>query len=807
MHLQPAQVHTSSLSAQKFCKLPIIDITHTYSFASHHSKIAQMPKGLKSLSGLKMRRRKALSRDDDEESERPNEGKGKQSANHDAGGLSQSVPGRHKRPPVLSPGSSKNEIKTKSTRAGSTRATSDAGRQKVRSWFERAAVFMGPDAPMAYGEPELSTFDQTKVRRFPLVPGEEMRSPYIYRTSTSYGLNSQAVNESGFVDDFSPAGPPVYELDGYGTGTYPKYPLAPVEELRARGSHSPSLGGSDISEFDIGQPFSAKYDQLMSKSTHRRRSTLEVPYITHHQPMPNFDRKVTGSVVSRDKENTNNDTAKDAEVIAARAAAAREASIRWNRKGDDSSDWKPKHADKRPLPVKGQDQSTLVAITDRNQLAASDSPVVPQANMTISQLGVESTHDPSDLDADKLDDWASRLKQLQSHQDVDQEVNKGVNINSDGSKKRSLYRNFNSGLQEGDDDDSDRRSIKLTATDDLEDVGDWPPLYQDPNFWKLDRVPRTLEELINEDLERPEMRETESEEELLPPPPQWAILAADESESSAAFRTDVEPSPLLQSRASSELVPLARLTAYNGEAAVKEQRENEAVSSQSQNQKAWQPWVREVCNSVLVATGCLEPPLEPDFVRLRWQCVSMRLERSLLCTLLTSCQRCGDSLFGDVTEYQPGGIKTLKENMERSTGARVTTTAYRSSKANQNYSFRLPSWLKRIANILSARPSQSPGLSGGLPRHNTGSMAANSSSATQSVLHLLACIHRNQRRKCLVQDRLDAVTTDRELFHFMRNQIKRSRSAFRSLITMRDIQGMFFVKVRPSLVTISTLVC
>ncbi|KAF3050732.1 hypothetical protein E8E11_006994 [Didymella keratinophila] len=64
--------------------------------------------------------------------------------------------------------------------------------------------------------------------------------------------------------------------------------------------------------------------------------------------------------------------------------------------------------------------------------------------------------------------------------------------------------------------------------------------------------------------------------------------------------------------------------------------------------------VIRIVKAILLAMGCLEPPLRPGMSRLRWQC------------------RCGATFFEDVTEYRAGGISEIVEEVQSSC---VTITA------------------------------------------------------------------------------------------------------------------------------------
>jgi hypothetical protein len=55
-------------------------------------------------------------------------------------------------------------------------------------------------------------------------------------------------------------------------------------------------------------------------------------------------------------------------------------------------------------------------------------------------------------------------------------------------------------------------------------------------------------------------------------------------------------------------------------------------------------------------------------------------------------------------------------------------------------------------------------------------------------------MHRNRSRKVLVQDLLDGIRTDRELFRFMRKQYMRHRGRIRNMLSLKNVQGIFLVK-------------
>jgi hypothetical protein len=161
--------------------------------------------------------------------------------------------------------------------------------------------------------------------------------------------------------------------------------------------------------------------------------------------------------------------------------------------------------------------------------------------------------------------------------------------------------------------------------------------------------------------------------------------------------------------------------------------------------------------------------------------------------------------------------------MSRSTGAKIEVTAYSKFLTSQNWSFQSPAWIRNLASNSSSGRSRASKSAGCLPKHNARSQAPPSigsrptaiavSTVAPSTLHLLACAHRTQRRKCLLQDNISNVSTDQALFVFMKQQLQRNRSRIRSFLSMRTVQGMFFVKVccdwgcRHPLLTPSSSVC
>ncbi|XPS71572.1 hypothetical protein M3J09_003751 [Ascochyta lentis] len=191
---------------------------------------------------------------------------------------------------------------------------------------------------------------------------------------------------------------------------------------------------------------------------------------------------------------------------------------------------------------------------------------------------------------------------------------------------------------------------------------------------------------------------------------------------------------------------------------------------------------RLATDAFLIQFGQLEPPLAQTMSRLRWR------------------NTCGEPIFSDISEYRDNGISELVAHLERSVGSQVTAAAYNHRTGNQMYIAPRPvQWLCNGFVKLLTGASSSSRAGPCIPMHNTSGQSSAvitpaNPSAPQSVLHLMACMHRNRSRKVLQQDILEDMHTDRELFRFMRKQYRRHRGLFRNLLSLKSVQGIFFVK-------------
>lgn len=205
-------------------------------------------------------------------------------------------------------------------------------------------------------------------------------------------------------------------------------------------------------------------------------------------------------------------------------------------------------------------------------------------------------------------------------------------------------------------------------------------------------------------------------------------------------------------------------------------------------------------DDVMIAAGLLEPPLRPDMVRLRWQCVCILLNEKPLRSgqMLKSQQACGESLHSDMAELRKGGIGELVDHMRRTSGAKVRASAHNHQSGNQQYIVPHPiQWIRRAVTSLFGGSTKKS--SSCLPQHNipcTVTTSAGNPQPQQSILYLLACMHRNRLRKILQQERIEDVATDRALLCFLRKQYLRHRGRFLHVLSLKSVKGISFVKFR-----------
>jgi hypothetical protein len=157
-------------------------------------------------------------------------------------------------------------------------------------------------------------------------------------------------------------------------------------------------------------------------------------------------------------------------------------------------------------------------------------------------------------------------------------------------------------------------------------------------------------------------------------------------------------------------------------------------------------------------------------------------------------------LFGDVHEYRQGGIERLKQQMERRGASRITTSAYDPESTKQQYIFEPAQAARNITRGITEA------FTGHLGRYGIKTQARRSEAVAKStathidmpplrMLHLLVCVHKTQRRKNLLQDRIESVESDQELFYLIRRQLSHLRSQVWAPLRMRALTGIHFTRV------------
>ncbi|KAF2856435.1 hypothetical protein T440DRAFT_463778 [Plenodomus tracheiphilus IPT5] len=184
----------------------------------------------------------------------------------------------------------------------------------------------------------------------------------------------------------------------------------------------------------------------------------------------------------------------------------------------------------------------------------------------------------------------------------------------------------------------------------------------------------------------------------------------------------------------------------------------------------------------LTAVDILEPPPKPKSARLRWDC------------------DCGDSFFEDFVELQEGGISRLIERMQGSTAKNIIRVHPAGTDGNAQRTYHIPAWIRDTQKTVAAKfwppgpllprshTEPSIGLTT-LPGSNTGPLS--------KQLHMMTCMSNGQYGRKLYQDVLERISTDRELFNFMRStQIIRRQGLLSTLFRLKCIQRIHFVKFR-----------
>jgi hypothetical protein len=142
--------------------------------------------------------------------------------------------------------------------------------------------------------------------------------------------------------------------------------------------------------------------------------------------------------------------------------------------------------------------------------------------------------------------------------------------------------------------------------------------------------------------------------------------------------------------------------------------------------------------------------------------------------------------------------------MQRSGCLKVTLDTYDEHETNPGYTLQIPSWCQAVRKNLSTSFTALTRTSADsmclplqkIPKESKVSTASQQTGPIpERERYLLICMHRTQHHVNVNQESLQDVTTDRKLFCFLKKQLRTHRGRFHSLISMKRVQKIFFVKV------------
>lgn len=147
-------------------------------------------------------------------------------------------------------------------------------------------------------------------------------------------------------------------------------------------------------------------------------------------------------------------------------------------------------------------------------------------------------------------------------------------------------------------------------------------------------------------------------------------------------------------------------------------------------------------------------------------------------------------------EQMPGGALELQGRMERATGMSFLSVSNPQGHSNRQQLFQgIWAWALGAFRKSRRTPNQVPTL----PQHNAQPTSTVQGTQTPIIqlepLHVASCVHKGRYRRNLYQSRIDEVDTDRKLFVLLREQFTKHRGKLRSALSLRAVQGIFFIKV------------
>lgn len=153
-----------------------------------------------------------------------------------------------------------------------------------------------------------------------------------------------------------------------------------------------------------------------------------------------------------------------------------------------------------------------------------------------------------------------------------------------------------------------------------------------------------------------------------------------------------------------------------------------------------------------------------------------------------------------MTEYRDGGISRLVERMRQFTGSKVTATSYTEGVSNQQYTSGIVSWVRAVAKDIVSVFERNSDHSDDASRHQDADTTAEPEAVSIEMpslpnLLLLACMHKTQGGKGLLQDDIGVIENDRQLFCRIQEQLARLRGPRQTSPPLMTVSGIHFTKV------------
>jgi hypothetical protein len=136
--------------------------------------------------------------------------------------------------------------------------------------------------------------------------------------------------------------------------------------------------------------------------------------------------------------------------------------------------------------------------------------------------------------------------------------------------------------------------------------------------------------------------------------------------------------------------------------------------------------------------------------------------------------------------------------MQQSIGAKVVATSHNNQGTpSQRYTFQMPSWMRNLARVMAGSNRTKKSV---LPVTDPNGSTATSippspTPVLHQTLHLMACMRRGRYDRAVFQERVDEISTDKELFYFIKKELAQRRGRFRKWFSLKRIHGLYFVKV------------